>query len=68
VVELLKAAIEYAREHGAKIVEGYPIDPMSNYLPPISSYTGITSAFQEAGFVEVMRRSEKRPIMRFVIE
>jgi GNAT superfamily N-acetyltransferase len=68
MVALLKAAIDYAKEHGARIVEGYPIDPKSENLPPVSSFTGITSAFQEAGFVEVLRRSEKRPIMRFIIE
>src|SRR5712692_4434173 len=68
MVELLRAAIDYAREHGAKIVEGYPIDAKSNNLPPVSSFTGTTSAFKEAGFVEVMRQSERRPIMRYAIE
>ena len=67
MVELLGAAIEYAKEHGAKIVEGYPIEPKSNNAPPVSSFTGVLSAFQEAGFVEVMRRSERRPIMRYFI-
>lgn len=68
MVELLKAGIAYAKEHGAKIVEGYPVDPQSVNLPPVSSFTGIFSAFLAAGFVEVLRRSEKRPIMRYVIE
>jgi hypothetical protein len=68
MVELLRAAIDYAREHGAKIVEGYPIDAKSNNLPPVSSFTGTASAFKEAGFVEVLRRSERRPIMRYAIE
>ncbi len=67
MVELLRAAVAYVQERGAKIVEGYPIDSKSGNLPPVSTFTGITSAFQEAGFVEVLRRSEKRPIMRFVI-
>ena len=68
MAELLRAAIEYAREHGAQIVEGYPIDPKHPDLPPVSSFTGILSVFQEAGFVEVARRSEKRPIVQYVIE
>jgi GNAT superfamily N-acetyltransferase len=68
MTELLLAAIDYAREHGARIIEGYPIDPKRGDLPPVSSFTGILSVFQEVGFVEVARRSEKRPIMRYVIE
>ncbi|MBI3360916.1 MAG: GNAT family N-acetyltransferase [Chloroflexi bacterium] len=32
-VELLKAAVEYARAHGAKIVEGYPIEPKKGSTP-----------------------------------
>ena len=68
MVDLLRAAIDYAREHGAQIIEGYPIEPKRPDLPPVSSFTGILSVFQEVGFIEVARRSEKRPIMRYVIE
>ena len=68
IAELLRAAIDYARQRGAKIVEGYPIEPKHNDAPPVSTFTGIYSAFQEAGFVEVARLSEKRPIMRYFVE
>ena len=68
MAELLRAAIDYARQCGAKIVEGYPIEPKRNDSPPVSTFTGIFSAFQEVGFVEVTRRSEKRPIMRYFVE
>jgi GNAT superfamily N-acetyltransferase len=68
MAELLRAAIDYARQHGAKIVEGYPIEPKHDDSPPVSTFTGIFSAFQEVGFVEVARRSEKRPIMRYFVE
>ena len=67
MIRLLKAAIAYAQEHGAKIVEGYPVEPKEHNLSAVSSFTGIASAFREAGFVEVLRRSEKRPIMRYFI-
>lgn len=67
MVKLLEAAIIYAREHGASIVEGYPIQTDGKNVAPVSSFTGIVSAFIEAGFVEVARRSERRPIMRYVI-
>ena len=68
MVRMLEAAINYAKEQGAKIVEGYPVEPKSSSLPPVSSFTGVLSTFQETGFVEVARRSERRPIMRYFIE
>lgn len=64
---LLRAAVEYARERGARIVEGYPIEPKTPRIPTIFAWTGLASAFQQAGFVEVERRSDTRPIMRYVI-
>ncbi len=68
MVKLLRAAIVYAKEHDVKIVEGYPVEPGQTSIPPVSSFTGIVSAFKEVGFVEVLRRSERRPIMRYFIE
>ena len=68
MAELLRAAIDYARQCGAKIVEGYPIEPKHDNLHPVSTFTGIVSAFQEVGFVEVARISEKRPIVRYFVE
>jgi hypothetical protein len=68
MVKLLRAAVEYANEHDAKIVEGYPIEPKQSNLPGSSGFTGLLSAFQDAGFVEVFRRSENRPIMRYFVE
>ena len=62
--QLLRAAVEYARKHGAKIVEGYPHDPPAGEVPDAFAYTGFFSAFRKAGFEEVVRRSERRPIMR----
>jgi hypothetical protein len=59
---------KHAKEHGAKIVEGYPIEPKQTNLQGYSGFTGLISAFQEAGFVEVLRRSENRPIMRYFVE
>lgn len=64
---LLRNAVEYAQAHGAEIVEGYPIDPMGDYPDPYA-YTGLISAFKELGFVEVERRSQKRPIMRLYLK
>lgn len=66
-VELLKAAVEHVRRQGGKIVEGYPVDTQK-VMPAPFIYTGTASAFQQAGFKEVARRSPTRPIFRFVIE
>jgi GNAT superfamily N-acetyltransferase len=65
-VDLLKAAIDYVRDQGGRIVEGYPVDVKED-MPAPFVYTGIAAAFQKAGFVEVARRSETRPIMRYSI-
>ena len=63
-VELLKGAVEYVREQGGKIVEGYPVDSKKD-MPAPFIYTGTASAFQQAGFKEIARRSENRPIFRY---
>ncbi len=63
-VALLRAAVEYAGKHGAKIVEGYPVEPKQGKAPDVFVWSGLASAFRQAGFVEVLRRSETRPIMR----
>ncbi len=66
-VALLKASIEHVRKHGGRIVEGYPIEPKAGRLPAAFAYMGLASAFRAAGFTEVTRRSETRPIFRYVI-
>lgn len=64
--ELIKAAVKYAAKKKAKIVEGYPIDLSDNKnYPDTFAYYGTMSAFEKAGFKEVIRRSEKRPVMRY---
>ncbi len=62
-VELLKAAVAFARERGARIVEGYPVEPKQEQAD-VFVYTGLASAFRKAGFKEIARRSPTRPIMR----
>jgi hypothetical protein len=67
-IELLKGAISHVRKNGGGMVEGYPIDPKEGKrTSPLFVYTGLVSAFRKAGFVEVCRRSETRPIMRYEI-
>jgi GNAT superfamily N-acetyltransferase len=66
---LLNAAVEYARQGGAQIVEGYPKDPAAGSVSPdVFIFNGLLSTFRKAGFVEVARRSPTRPVMRYTIQ
>lgn len=64
-VPLLRAAVEFAARHGATAIEGYPTEPGSDAVPAAFAWTGFAGTFRDAGFVEVARRSERRPIMRY---
>jgi GNAT superfamily N-acetyltransferase len=64
--KLLKAAIDFVRKRGGRVVEGYPVEPQKKQ-PDAFVWTGLASAFVKAGFKEVVRRSETRPIMRYEI-
>jgi GNAT superfamily N-acetyltransferase len=64
---LLRAALDYAREHGAQVLEAYPYAPKTEKVPVLSAFMGIASTFQRLGFVEVARRSDTRPIMRYTL-
>jgi GNAT superfamily N-acetyltransferase len=63
-VRLLTEAVAYARERGATVVEGYPVEPRSGAMPAAFAWTGVPAIFLRAGFEEVLRRSPTRPIMR----
>lgn len=53
---LLEAAVAYAREGGARVIEGYPIDPRAGSKKSSSSlFQGVVSTFLNAGFREVAR-------------
>jgi GNAT superfamily N-acetyltransferase len=61
---LIDAALAFAKEHGAEVVESYPVDPLGGKKADAFMYTGIASTFANAGFTEAARRSATRPIMR----
>jgi GNAT superfamily N-acetyltransferase len=64
---LLEAAIEYAKQHGAAALEGYPIDPRGRRRQNSELYYGTVTMFRANGFSEVERRSETRPVMRLAL-
>lgn len=61
----VSAAVAYALECGASLVEGYPIIPRLVKIPVAAAWTGFASTFEAAGFEEVERRVDIRPIVRF---
>jgi GNAT superfamily N-acetyltransferase len=65
--QLLQAAVAFAAKRGTKIVEGYPTEPSQGTLPDPFFWTGMPTAFKRAGFTEVVRRSQHRPLMRYVL-
>ena len=62
---LLKAAVDHAVANGARIVEGFPVDPAGERVGAGDGFYGFVSTFRAAGFEEVARRKEGRPIMRY---
>jgi GNAT superfamily N-acetyltransferase len=66
--KLIRNAVKFCKERGAKIVEAYPVAPYAENMPAAFAWTGIPSSFEKAGFKEVERRSRTRPIMRYVIK
>lgn len=65
---LLKSAVAYAVQKGAKIIEGYPLDPKKDEIPDVFAYHGLISIFLQLGFQEAARRSDTRPIMRYYVK
>jgi GNAT superfamily N-acetyltransferase len=62
---LLAAAIAYARNEGAQVIEAYPVD--GERASVVDYFTGTIGMFAEHGFVEVIRRNDTRPIVRLTV-
>jgi GNAT superfamily N-acetyltransferase len=62
---LAAAAAQFAREHGARAIEGYPIvtRPGQEYTWG-ELYVGSQGMFADAGFTEVTRPTLRRVVMR----
>ena len=67
---LLKAAVVFAREHGATAVEGHPVDVAALSASRVGGsavFTGTVAMFSAAGFTEVVRTYPTRPVMRRLV-
>lgn len=59
---LLDAAIAYAREHGARALEGYPVRSARGaaaQIPAAFAWTGVASMFERRGFTRVSPRGAR---------
>ncbi|MBG6240238.1 GNAT superfamily N-acetyltransferase [Mycetocola sp. CAN_C7] len=62
---LLAGAVDHARSHGARVLEGYPVDPTAREkVTSAELYYGIVSQFVANGFREVSRPTPDRALMR----
>jgi GNAT superfamily N-acetyltransferase len=61
---LLKAGLDYARSQGARIIEGYPVEPGSR----LYTYMGSPATFRNAGFQDVTPKGQQRKIVRCIFK
>jgi GNAT superfamily N-acetyltransferase len=61
--QLLAAAIDFARKHGARAIEAYPTDTSVARKASNELYRGILSVFEAAGFREVARPKPFRAVV-----
>jgi GNAT superfamily N-acetyltransferase len=59
---LLVAAVAHAAEHGARVLEGYPVEPSADRAADL--YPGTVGMFRRAGFTEIRRQTPRRVVMR----
>jgi GNAT superfamily N-acetyltransferase len=59
---LARAAVDFARERGARAIEGYPINTKDVILEEL--LVGTVATFAAAGFTEVSRPTLRRVVMR----
>ena len=61
---LVRAAIGYARDGGARVIEAYPVDPQS----PSYRFMGLVGLFEKAGFRRVGRAGTRRHVVQLDLD
>ncbi|MHA7987712.1 GNAT family N-acetyltransferase [Rathayibacter sp. CAU 1779] len=61
---LLDAAVAHAKASGARVLEGYPVDPTVKKTSSADLYHGAVSSFVAAGFEIVSRPQPHRAVVR----
>jgi GNAT superfamily N-acetyltransferase len=59
---LARAAVDFARERGARAIEGYPMTTTNAISEEL--HVGTAGMFAQAGFVEVSRPTPRRAVVR----
>jgi GNAT superfamily N-acetyltransferase len=64
---LANAAVDWARAHGARVIEGYPVDVEAKPAKPsaASLYHGSVTLFEDAGFTVQARPFPGRALVRY---
>ena len=65
--ELLAAAVDFAKQHDAALIEAYPVDPEGAHARDNDLWHGVLSTFLAAGFTETARAQPKRPVVRLTL-
>lgn len=63
---MLAEAVNFARSSGARILEGCPIE-RTKQSKSVGLYVGSLRIFEAAGFSEVAKRKDGRPLMRLAL-
>ncbi len=63
---LLEAAVDWAAQHGASVLDGHPVDTARSAAAaaPSALFTGTLATFERAGFTEIGRTYPTRPVVR----
>lgn len=56
---LLAGAVEFAREHGAPAIEGYPVDNRGEKVDLTMAYVGTKALFEKAGFTQAAETTSR---------
>lgn len=64
---LLEGAVAYAKRQGATLVEAYPVDKPARSADE-NIWFGAKSMYDKAGFEEVARRKQQRPVVRLELD
>jgi len=65
LVPMIHRAVEYAHQNGARIVEGYPLNP-DGKKAPVEIYMGLHHSFIAAGFKEITQQGNHTLVQKYV--
>ena len=73
MLDLISAALDYAKSQGAQYVEAYPAVPVVKEdggpdYKVTYRFMGFVPTFKKAGFQEVSPSGSKRPVFRYSLE